>query len=56
MTPLVFTCVIALASYGAGLLGSLVGVGGGIIIVPLLTLLLDVDGRTSDQSEQVPSR
>lgn len=43
MTPLVFTCVVALASYGAGLLGSLVGVGGGIIIVPLLTLLLGVD-------------
>lgn len=43
MTPLVFTCVVALASYGAGLLGSLVGVGGGIIIVPLLTLLVGVD-------------
>jgi len=43
MTPLVFTCVVAVASYGAGLLGSLVGVGGGIIIVPLLTLLFGVD-------------
>lgn len=43
MTPLEFSCLVALASYAAGLLGSLVGVGGGIIIVPLLTLLLGVD-------------
>src|SRR5690348_15834133 len=43
MSPLVFSCLVALPSYGAGLLGSLVGVGGGIIIVPLLTLVLRVD-------------
>lgn len=32
-----------LAAVGAGVFGSLVGVGGGIVIVPLLTLLLGVD-------------
>ncbi len=43
MTPLLFTVVVALVSYSAGLLGSLVGVGGGIIVVPLLSLFLGVD-------------
>jgi uncharacterized membrane protein YfcA len=42
MTPLAFSCLVAVVSYAAGL-GSLVGVGGGIIIVPLLTLLLGLD-------------
>jgi uncharacterized membrane protein YfcA len=42
MTPLVFTLIVLGASYAAGLLGSLVGVGGGIIVVPVLTLLLGV--------------
>ena len=42
MTPLVFTLVVAGISYAAGLLGSLVGVGGGIIVVPALTLLMGV--------------
>ena len=43
MTPLLFTVVVAVVSYSAGLLGSLVGVGGGIIVVPLLSLFLGVD-------------
>ncbi len=43
MTPLLFTLIVAGGSYAAGLLGSLVGVGGGIIVVPLLTLCLGVD-------------
>jgi uncharacterized membrane protein YfcA len=42
MTPPIFTLVVLVISYGAGLLGSLVGVGGGIIVVPALTLLLGV--------------
>jgi len=45
MTPLDFTLIIALISVSAGLLGSLVGVGGGIIVVPALTLLMGVDIR-----------
>lgn len=47
MTPLVFTLLIALISVSAGLLGSLVGVGGGIIAVPALTLLMGVDIRSA---------
>lgn len=42
MTPLVFTLIAFAASFVAGLFGSLVGVGGGIIVVPVLTLVLDV--------------
>ncbi len=42
MTPLGFTLVVLGISYFAGLLGSLVGVGGGIIVVPALTLFMGV--------------
>ncbi len=38
-----FTLVIFSASIGAGLIGSLVGIGGGILIVPLLTLAFGFD-------------
>jgi len=41
MTPLVFSCVVTLASHAAGL----VGVGGGIMTVPRLTLRFGVDVR-----------
>lgn len=40
--PLGFTLALLAISYIAGLLGSLVGVGGGIIVVPALTLLMGV--------------
>ena len=45
MTPLEFALVVFTLSVVAGALGSLVGVGGGIIVVPTLTLLFDVDIR-----------
>src|SRR5438094_633663 len=45
MTPLTFTLVVLAASFAAGLFGSLVGVGGGIIVVPALTLLFGVNIR-----------
>jgi len=45
MNILEFTGVIALGSLLAGFLGALTGLGGGVIIVPLLTLLLGVDIR-----------
>jgi uncharacterized membrane protein YfcA len=40
-----FTLVVWLGSLVAGFLGSLTGMGGGVIIVPLLTLVLGVDIR-----------
>jgi uncharacterized protein len=45
MTPFDFTAAVLAVSLGAGLLGSLLGLGGGIILVPVLTLLLKVDIR-----------
>ena len=43
MNNIVFTILIYLGSLCAGFLGSLTGLGGGIIIVPMLTLLFGVD-------------
>ncbi|MDQ7949817.1 MAG: sulfite exporter TauE/SafE family protein [Pedobacter sp.] len=43
MTVLMFTLVVLLGAFLAGLLGSLTGLGGGVIIIPLLTLVLGVD-------------
>jgi uncharacterized membrane protein YfcA len=45
MTPLWFTLLVASISIAAGLLGSLLGLGGGIIVVPALTLLFKIDIR-----------
>jgi uncharacterized protein len=44
-TTLEFTVLVALGSLLAGLLGSLTGLGGGVVIVPFLTLLCHVDIR-----------
>lgn len=43
MSILLFTLVILLGAFLAGLVGSLTGLGGGVIIIPLLTLVLGVD-------------
>src|ERR1700712_2039438 len=43
MSVIVVTLIILVGSYFAGLLGSLTGLGGGVVIIPLLTLLLNVD-------------
>lgn len=43
MAPVVFMVVAFCSAIGAGLLGSLLGLGGGIIVVPVLTLLLGVE-------------
>jgi uncharacterized membrane protein YfcA len=43
MSVLLFTLIILVGAYFAGLLGSLTGLGGGVVIIPLLTLLLGVD-------------
>jgi uncharacterized membrane protein YfcA len=43
MTVLVFTLIVLIGAFSAGLVGSLTGLGGGVIIIPLLTLGLGVD-------------
>lgn len=45
MTPFHFTLITFGISVAAGVLGSLLGLGGGIIVVPALTLLLKIDIR-----------
>src|SRR5215470_8931801 len=45
MTPLTFVLLTLAISLGAGVLGSLLGLGGGIIVVPALALLLHVNIR-----------
>src|SRR5881409_2857784 len=45
MTPLSFTIIAFAVSIVAGVLGSILGLGGGIIVIPALTLLLHIDIR-----------
>src|SRR5258706_3155355 len=45
MNVLEFTAVVAIVSFVAGLLGSLTGLGGGVVLVPLLTIFFHVDLR-----------
>jgi uncharacterized protein len=45
MTPLVFTLIAFASSVAAGVLGALLGLGGGIIVIPVLTLLLHINIR-----------
>jgi uncharacterized protein len=45
MSVLLFTALIAIGSLLAGFLGALTGLGGGVVIVPLLALVFHVDMR-----------
>lgn len=45
MNVLEFTALVALGSFAAGFLGALTGLGGGVVVVPMLTLLFHVDIR-----------
>jgi uncharacterized protein len=45
MNIIVFSIVAGVAAVAAGLLGSVSGLGGGVIIIPFLTLVLGVDIR-----------
>jgi uncharacterized membrane protein YfcA len=45
LNTLEFTLLLGMGSLLAGFLGSLTGLGGGVVIVPLLTLLFHVDIR-----------
>ena len=43
MTILVFTGILFFAAVAAGLLGSLTGLGGGVVIIPVLAIIFKVD-------------
>ena len=43
MTVLLFSLIVLVGSFLAGLVGSLTGLGGGVVIIPMLTLLFGVD-------------
>lgn len=43
MNALEFTALIGLGAFIAGLLGALTGLGGGVVMVPLLTVFFNVD-------------
>jgi uncharacterized membrane protein YfcA len=44
--PLIFfTSLVFLGSFAAGWLGALTGLGGGVVLIPLLTLGFHVDMR-----------
>ena len=45
MNVVLFTVLVWIGGLAAGLLGSLTGLGGGVVIVPLLTLIFGVDIR-----------
>ena len=45
VTPLVFTALVFAASLGSGFLGALLGLGGGLFIVPVLTMVFHLDIR-----------
>ena len=45
MTILTFTTVLGIASFGAGLIGALTGLGGGVVIIPFLVIAFGVDIR-----------
>lgn len=45
MSILVFTLILLVGAFMAGMLGSLTGLGGGVVLIPLLTLVFHVDIR-----------
>jgi len=45
MTTLTFCIILLAGAYLAGLVGSLTGLGGGVVIIPLLTLVFHIDIR-----------
>ncbi|MBW8687794.1 sulfite exporter TauE/SafE family protein [Chitinophaga rhizophila] len=45
MSILVFTLILLAGAFMAGMLGSLTGLGGGVVLIPLLTVVFHVDIR-----------
>lgn len=43
MTLLTFTLLVLLTGLAAGFVGALTGLGGGLVVTPILTLCLGVD-------------
>jgi uncharacterized membrane protein YfcA len=43
MAPVTFVLITLVGSVGAGVLGALLGLGGGIIIIPMLTIFFGID-------------
>lgn len=43
MSVMLFTLILFVGAYAAGLVGSLTGLGGGVIIIPLLSVFLGID-------------
>jgi uncharacterized membrane protein YfcA len=43
MTVITFTLIVLVGSIAAGVIGSLSGLGGGIVVIPLLSIVLGVD-------------
>ncbi len=55
MSILFFTLILLAGAFAAGLLGSLTGLGGGVVLIPLLTLIFNVDIRYAIGSALVAS-
>lgn len=51
MSAIIFLMETFLASIGAGIFGALLGLGGGVILVPVLTLALGIDIHSNRWSE-----
>ena len=45
MSLLLFTGLVAIGAFSAGMLGALTGLGGGMVIVPMLTIVFHIDLR-----------
>src|ERR1700752_5250269 len=45
MDELIFDILVAIGSFLAGVIGALIGLGGGVIVTPLLVLAFGVDIR-----------
>lgn len=45
MSILLLALFLAIGAFGAGLLGALTGLGGGLVVVPMMTLLFHIDLR-----------
>lgn len=61
MSTIEFTILIWAISLAAGLLGSLTGLGGGVVIIPVLSLVFGLDIRYAigaspedDEKKEVP--